>query len=186
MLSLNPHICYATLGQFIHHWDGVRMVTLKILDLFKDEELKYRLIPQWRTVGEIFHHIGGHQYFVTRGVLKKRWEPKPTEPDMDWADHILRTTTTTESLSRWLQEVQCLVREWCVDTDASLLESIRDDNPWHRGIRGWLLLHHAYQDELHHRGQLTAIARQIGKSIPMVFAEEYPDFMAENRSNSTS
>jgi len=183
---LNPHICYTTLRQFIHHWDGVRMVTLKILNLFNDEELKYRLVPQWRTVGEIFHHIGGHQYFVARGVLKERWEPKPTEPDMDWSDHILRTTTTAESLSRWLQEVQSLVREWWVDIDVSLLESIRDDNPWHRGIRGWLLLHHAYQDELHHRGQLTAIARQIGKNVPIVFAEEYPDFVVEDGSNDTS
>ena len=153
------------------------MVTLKILDLFKDEELGYRLVPQWRTVGELFHHIGGHQYYVARGVLKERWEPKPSEPDIDWTNHMVKTTTSTESLSKWLQEVQELVREWCVDVDSSLLEKIRDDNPWHRGIRGWLLLHHAYQDELHHRGQLTSIARYLDKNVPSVFAEEYKEYV---------
>jgi uncharacterized damage-inducible protein DinB len=176
MFVLNSNICYATLEQFIHHWDGVRLVTLKILNLFKDEELKYRLVPQWRTVGELFHHIGGHQYFVARGVLQKRWNPKPSEPDMDWVDHIQKMTTATGNLSRWLQDVQNLVREWCVNIDTSLLEGIRDDNPWHRGVKGWLLLHHAYQDELHHRGQLTAIARLLGKEIPSVFAEEHQEF----------
>lgn len=153
------------------------MVTLKILDLFKDDELKYRLVPQWRTVGELFHHIGGHQYFVARGILQQRWEPRHSEPDRDWAGHIQKTTTTVTSLSRWLQEVQDLVKQWCVNIDVSLLEDIRDDNPWHRGIRGWLLLHHAYQDEHHHRGQITATARFLGKEIPSVFAEEYQEFI---------
>ncbi len=179
-LDLTMRTCYTTLGQFIHHWNGVRMVTLKILSLFSDGELEYRLVPQWRTVGELFHHIGGHQYFVARGVLKKRWEPVGSEPDTDWPSHIQRTTSSTGAISEWLQEVQSLLEKWCASADASLLEEIRDDNPWHRGVRGWQLLHHPYQDELHHRGQLTAIARLLGKTIPPVFAEEYSGFIVDS------
>lgn len=169
-------ICYATLTRFFHHWCGVRMVTLKTLSLFDEGELEFRLVPEWRTVGEIFHHIGGHQYFVARGVLRSQWEPEPSDPDADWTDHIRATTSSIDTLSRWLQGIQDLVGEWCADADAALLEDIRDDNPWHRGVRGWLLLHHAYQDEIHHRGQLIAIARLLGKSVPSVFAEEHSEY----------
>jgi len=167
---------YTTIERFLDHWDGVRMVTLKLLSILNEDDLVYRLAPHWRTVGELFHHIGGHQFFVARGVLKRRWEPEPYEPDADWDSHKSYTTKSVESLHAWLSEVQSLVRQWFGEADEVTLSEIRDDNPWHEGMRGWLLLHHPYQDELHHRGQLYAIARLLGRDPPTVFAEEYPIF----------
>lgn len=168
--------CYTSFSAFLEHWDGVRMVTLELLTRFSEEDLRFRLFPEGRTVGELFHHIGGHQFFVSRGVLLRRWRPRSGEPDLDWAVHQAATVNSAQALHLWLSQVQASVREWAASADDRCLTELRPDNPWHEGMRGWLLLHHAYQDEIHHRGQLYAIARHLEKVPPQVFAEEYPSF----------
>lgn len=168
--------CYIDFDNFLNHWDGVRIVTLSLLSCFKNEDLTFQLVPQWRTVGDIFHHIGGHQYYVARGIFERRWEPKPGEPDMDWVNHKKRVTQSILKLSNWLKHVQILLKEWSSVFDGKCLSDVRNDNPWHKGMRGWLLLHHAYQDELHHRGQLYAICRILKRQPPIVYAEEYPEY----------
>ena len=173
---MDPQIGWASAEAFLDHWRGVRMVTLELLARFSDQDLEYRLTTEWRTVGELFHHIGAHQYFVGRGVLVRRWRPLPGEPDADWGTHQAKTVTSVSNLHAWLTETQNKVEEWARTADDGALRDLRPDNPWHEGIRGWLLLHHAYQDELHHRGQLYAIARHLGKERPQVFAEEYPSY----------
>ncbi len=180
---MDKNAVYTTIERFLDHWEGVRMVTLKLLICFNNNDLNYRLAPHWRTVGEIFHHIGGHQFFVVRGVFKRRWEPKLNEPDIDWDSHKIRTTKSVKNLQRWLFDVQALLKKWFKEADETVLSEIRDDNPWHESMRGWLLLHHPYQDELHHRGQLYAIARLLGKDPPNVFAEEYPSYWDPRKSH---
>lgn len=88
----------------------------------------------------------------------------------------LRACTSKATFSEWLSTAQSLIHEWRIGAKPELLEGVRDDSPWHKGMRGWLLLHHAYQDELHRRGQLYAIARLLGRSPPAVFAEERPEY----------
>jgi uncharacterized damage-inducible protein DinB len=167
---------YTTLEAFLDHWDGVRMVTLNLLECFSPDDLFYRPVPGWRTVGEQFHHLGSHQYFVARGVLLRRWTPLPGEPDADWDAHQAAVAHSVPALRAWLTDLQVKVRQWAALAAESALTDFRPDNPWHEGIRGWLLLHHPYQDELHHRGQLYAVARLLGRTPPEVFAEEYPDY----------
>ncbi|HYF96140.1 MAG TPA: DinB family protein [Symbiobacteriaceae bacterium] len=169
---MNGTLQYASLSAFLDHWQGVRMITLELLSRFSDTDLGYRLVPQWRTAGEIFYHIGGHQYFVTRGVFLRRWCDLPGEV---WPDEK-STSASTVALHRWLSETQAKVAGWAAQADEACLTDLRGDNPWHEGIRGWLLLHHPYEDELHHRGQLYAIARVLGKVPPIAFAEEYPAY----------
>lgn len=165
---------YTTVGRFLDHWDGVRMVTLELLKCLEDEDLLFRPIPSWRTVGELFHHIGAHQFYVARGVLKNRWAPEVDEPDEDWDEHRKQVTSSITDLHQWLSNVQDLVKQWFKEAEESTLSEIQENNPWHEGMRGWLLVHHAYQDEVHHRGQLYAIIRQLNKTLPDVFAEENP------------
>jgi uncharacterized damage-inducible protein DinB len=169
-------VCYVSLRRFIDHWHGVRFVTLELLHSFFEDDLGYRLVPEWRSVGELFHHIGGHQYFVARGVLLGRWQPELGEADADWAKHRAGMCNSMPKLEGWLREAQEKLISWSQDVDVGRLEEVRDDNPWHEGARGWLLLHHAYQDELHHRGQLYAAARLLGRTPPVVYAEEHPEY----------
>ncbi len=174
--AVRPETPWASAAAFLDHWDGVRLVTLKLLACFEDQDLGYRLVEGWRTVGELFHHIGGHQFFVARGVLLRRWHPAPGEPDQDWPAHQAATVGSVNRLHAWLSEVRDLTRQWFAAADDGALAELRPDNPWHEGIGGWLLLHHAYQDEVHHRGQLYAIARLLGKDTPPVFEVEHPDY----------
>lgn len=167
---------YVTVDDFLDHWDGVRMVTLKLLECFDDGDLGYRLVPEWRTVGELFHHLGAHQFYGCRGILSGRWDALPGEPDEDWEAHKKKTVHSVQALSVWLSSVQEQVHRWVEQAEESVLSDFRPDNPWFEGMRGWLQLHHAYQDELHHRGQLYAVARVLGKTLPEVFAEEYPNY----------
>lgn len=127
-------------------------------------------------MGELFHHIGGHQYFVCRGVLLGRWDALTGEPDEDWEAHREVTVQSVQALKAWLESVQRQVREWLERAEETVLSRLRPDPPWFEGMRGWLQLHHAYQDELHHRGQLYAVARVLGKTPPEVFAEAYPSY----------
>ncbi|MFW9991198.1 MAG: DinB family protein [Candidatus Odinarchaeota archaeon] len=173
---MNRNTPYTSIERFIDHWDGVRMVTLELLQCFVDDDLSYRFADHWRTTGEIFHHIGGHQYFVARGVLLRRWDPEPGEPDVNWGHHKKSISQSINQLYEWLTEVQTRLHEWVKKADDDVLTDIREDNPWHEGMRGWLLLHHPYQDEIHHRGQLYAVARHLGYDPPEIFAEEYPDY----------
>lgn len=168
-----PPLAYAPFHAFLDHWHGVRMVTLALLSRFSDADLGYRLVPEWRTAGELFYHIGGHQHFVARGVLQRRWHDLPGEPD---EPDMAATASSVAALREWLTYTDQRLHEWAEVADEQCLTDLRPDNPWHEGIRGWLLLHHPYQDELHHRGQLYAIARLLGKEPPNAFAEEYPTY----------
>lgn len=175
---------YTTLGRFLDHWDGVRMVTLKLLCCFSSEDLRRTLWPGSRTVGEMFHHIGAHQFYACRGLFLGQWEPKGTleeSPDADWDLHKHLTVYKTETLHHWLERVQQQTRTWAQEAVESRLTDFATDNPWHEGMRGWLLLQHAYQDEVHHRGQLYALARQLGYLPPDVFAVDHPDYWNERK-----
>lgn len=172
-MQCNP---YATVDRFLDHWQGVRLITIKTLRAFSLDDLEYRLVPDWRTVGELFHHIAAHQYYVARGVLLGVWDPRPGDVDADWTAHRAEVCHSTEALESWLAESQSSLEDWTEQAGPNRLERIAEDNPWHEGIRGWLILHHAYQDELHHRGQLYAIARLLGRTPPAVYAEEHDEF----------
>jgi uncharacterized damage-inducible protein DinB len=167
---MNAALPYTSFNAFLYHWRGVRLITTELLSCFEEPDLTYRLIPEWRSVGELFYHIGDHQHFVARGVLLRQWNAAPGE------FHASTTVTSPARLRDWLLHTQEKVTEWSSLADDACLTDLRPDNPWHEGIRGWLLLHHAYQDELHHRGQLYAIARHLGRKPPMVFAEEHPAY----------
>ncbi len=167
---------YVTFDRFLDHWGGVRYVTIETLRCFGPEDLGYRLVPEWRTVAELFHHVGAHQYFVARGVLLGRWDPLPGEPDADWDAHRAAACSSSATLESWLVEAQARMTAWAGSAAPDRLERIADDNPWHEGMRGWLLLHHAYQDEVHHRGQLYAVARLLGRTPPVVYAEEHEEY----------
>lgn len=173
---MKPDHVYASVEAFLDHWDGVRLVTLKLLASFRDEDLVEPVITGGRSVGETFHHIGSHQFFVARGVLARRWRPTPGDPDLDWTHHRGEVASSVSRLHAWLADTQARLHEWFAAADESALAALRPDNPWHNGIRGWLLLHHPYQDELHHRGQLYVVARRLGRVPPFVFAEEHPDY----------
>lgn len=178
---MRPDDVYALVGAFLDHWDGVRLVTRKLLTAFEERDLAQPVLAGGRSVGEVFHHIGAHQFFVSRGVLARRWDPDPGDPDVDWDRHRGEVAGSSERLQDWLNCTQTALHEWFADTAPSALTELRPDNPWHDGIRGWLLLHHSYQDELHHRGQLYVAARRLGRVPPAVFAEEHPEFWTPRR-----
>jgi uncharacterized damage-inducible protein DinB len=169
---MEPDHCYVTVEAFLDHWRGVRGVTQALLASFEERDLASRAFAEGRTVGETFHHIGGHQFFVARGVLLRRWRAEPGEPDIDWNKHREETVRSKAAVGEWLSLAQARLEEWVAVADPGALTDLRPDNPWHEGMRGWLLLHHAYQDELHHRGQLFTAARLLGRRPPLVFAEE--------------
>ena len=71
--------------------------------------------------------------------------------------------------------------QYGLGTDPERLQQLTPGNPWFKDMPGWLQLHHAYQDELHHRGQLTALVRALGLTLPAIYAEENPVFWASNK-----
>lgn len=172
-------VSYTALEPFLDHWDGVRMVTLKLLQCFQSDDLRHQPWPGAKTVGELFHHIGAHQFYAARGLFKGQWEPGggtlEENPDSDWDLHKHLVIYQIESLCGWLTSVQNRLRAWAEEAPEGCLDGFAD-NPWHEGMRGWLLLQHAYQDEVHHRGQLYLVARQMGYIPPDVFAVDHPDY----------
>lgn len=181
---MNPTASYTTLERFLDHWDGVRMVTLKLLDCFSEEELRHTVWTGSRTVGEMFHHIGAHQFYAVRGLMKGQWEPSGTleeSPDADWDLHKHLIIYKHQTLHHWLERAQQRMRSWAAEVSESRLADFATDNPWHQGMRGWLLLQHAYQDEVHHRGQLYLFARQLGHIPPDVFAVDHPDYWEQRK-----
>lgn len=56
--------CYVSLERSLEHWEGVRFVTLKLLGTFSQDDLAYQVAPDWRSIAEMFHHIGAQQFFV--------------------------------------------------------------------------------------------------------------------------
>ena len=77
---------YASAAQFACHWQGVRMVTLEVLDVL-GTHLDHPIMPEGRTVAETLHHIGAHEFFAARGVFESRWDALPGEPDTNWDIH---------------------------------------------------------------------------------------------------
>ena len=170
---------YASADQFARHWRGVRMVTLEVLDVLADH-LDRAVIPGGRTVAETLHHIGAHEYFAARGVFEGRWDAQPGEPDADWDAHRTEVSASAPTLRTWLETVHIRTQHG-LSTQPERLQQLTPGNPWFDDMPGWLQLHHTYQDELHHRGQLSVLVRTLGLTLPTLYAEERPEFWAANR-----
>lgn len=170
---------YAAADQFARHWQGVRMVTLEVLNVLADY-LDEAVIPGGRTVADTLHHIGAHEYFAARGVFEGRWDAEPGEPDADWDAHRAEVSASARALRTWLETVHAKTQSG-FSTHPERLQQLTPGNPWFGDMPGWLQLHHAYQDELHHRGQLSVLVRALGLELPALYAEEHPEFWAANR-----
>ncbi|WP_424951461.1 DinB family protein [Deinococcus sp.] len=170
---------YSDVTQFARHWQGVRMVTLEVLDVLSGH-LECPVMAGGRTVAETFHHIGAHEFFAARGVFQGRWDAKPGEPDADWDAHRIEVGGHANALQDWLTQVHARTQYGLLNHPEQL-QQLTPGNPWFEEMPGWLQLHHAYQDELHHRGQLTVLARSLGLVLPAMYAEENPIYWARNQ-----
>lgn len=156
---LLPEICmYATIDQFIGHWQFESASTQSVFDALTDASLSREAYPGGRTIGRLAWHIAQTiPEMMARTGLKidgvDEHAPVPSSAAAIANGYRAAAASLAEQIrSRWI--------------DPTLEET--DDmygERWTRRMTLSALVSH----QTHHRGQLTVLMRQAGLPIPGIY-----------------
>jgi len=142
-------------------WKYFRMVlgvSRKLVDQIPDDKLDFRPAPEVRSVGELVVHAFTYLTESVETVAAGK-QVNPGEPHFD----------SKPELMKWIDsQVETAFAGFEKLTDAQLAAKI---DCWGEQFHGWQLLDFAYQEHLHHRGQLTVYLRLMG--IAPVFIYDF-------------
>jgi uncharacterized damage-inducible protein DinB len=165
------------LDDLVEHLQRYRATTLQVFELIDEAELAWRPGPDQYSLGQQLLHIAQAEDRVAHGLFEGDWSLErvrfpETLPDIESMISFFR-----EVRARLLGHVRAL-------SQADLARSIEaPDSPETYTLRSylWFILEH----ELHHRGQIWAYLRAMGKTPPFYAAPlplgQRPDHEARRR-----
>lgn len=140
------------------HMERYRATTLQVLDLIDQGDLSWRPSADQYSLGQQLLHIAQTEDRFFRGIFEGDWstdrirfpEDLPDLPDL--RAYFLRVRQFTLSKLR--------------EVDASQLGRTMEipDGPPDHSLRSWLWF--VLEHELHHRGQIWAYLRAMGRTPP--------------------
>lgn len=149
-----------TLERQWKYFHMVLSVSRRLVEQIPDDKLDFRPAPEVRSASELvvhaFTYLTESVETVTAGKQIDRSEPHfDNKSDLlEWIDQ--QTTGAFAGFEKL--------------TDAQLAAKIV---AWGEPFHGWQLLDFAYQEHLHHRGQLTVYLRLMG--IAPIFIYDFGD-----------
>lgn len=162
------------IDEYVQHLERYRATTLQVFDLVSADELSWRPSPDQYSLGQQLLHIGQAEDRVAHGVFEGDWDlervrfPKPL-PGPDAMKAFLRDVR-----AYLLRHVSALSPE-----DLGRTVGVPDSGTEYT-VRSWLWF--TLEHELHHRGQIWAYLRAMGKTPPFYAAAlppgERPDIEA--------
>lgn len=147
-----------SIADFDRTWQTELEATQKILKHLTTASLQESLHPDVRTLGRLAWHVVTSIPEMAGRTGLKLAGPGESDPIPATAKEIFNGYNTV-AISL-LEEVK---RTW---TDTSLAtEDEMYGERWPRGLTLQILVHH----QIHHRGQMTVLMRQLGLSIPGIY-----------------
>ena len=159
---------FRTIQDFLDSWAYETEATVKVFQELTDDSLSTKVHPDVRTLGRLAWHIvqtlpemGGETGLSIQG-------PGGEDPIPATAQEITRhLQETSESLA------DAVKSEWS-DDDLTVEDEMYGER-WPRGKTLAAILRH----QIHHRGQMTVLMRQVGLKVPGVYGparEEWAEY----------
>ena len=155
-------------------WDHLRQmngITVRLIDALPADQLDAHPIPNMRTPKELVVHLYGM-------VIKNMGESIASGAITDLDEKaIVASIRTKDDLVRYCDDCwKAADRAMTSATDAQLQQSIQ--TPWGAPMPAAACVNGLRDELTHHRGQLFAYVRALGKDVPMMWDFEHnaPEF----------
>lgn len=149
-------------AEFLKHWQGHRLLTRQVIEVFPDDKLFSYHAPDMRHFGDLANEIHGITEYTASGILTNDW-PDPGE-DEGSGDFTLKTKAGL--LVAWDALTERMDREF-LSVPASRFAETRKLFWGEKSVLGWAL--YALDNEIHHRGQGYVYLRELGIKPPDFF-----------------
>jgi uncharacterized damage-inducible protein DinB len=152
------------------YFDMVHGVTVRAIGTFSDEELEFRPRPTMRTPRELIFHIYSQERTLAEAARQRRFTLEAanhSNPEDEANAQEVRDLATVGDLRAFAEACHLAANEICIalseDDLSHPVESPFGTYP------AWRYFVFAYDEHWHHRGQLYAYLRLLGKEPPMLY-----------------
>ena len=148
----------------------VHGVTVKVISTFSDKDLDYRASPAMRTVREIVFHIYAQEKALAESIAAGAFSPEgftSATPESPETASTLERLATAEDLRAYAEEChQAAMAVFGALSEEALNREIASPLGTYPA---WRYFDFGYDEHWHHRGQLYACLRLLGKEPPMLY-----------------
>ncbi len=149
---------FRSIEEFLAEWSHEAAATKRMFGALTDASLNRRVTPRNRSIGQLASHIitSPHEMLARAGLA--------FEAPLDY-DHVPSTaaeiTEAYQAMERSLAEA---IRAQWTDESLTRLSNMYGEE-WANGFTLRVMIQH----EVHHRAQLTVLARQAGLRVPGMY-----------------
>lgn len=143
--------------QFLHHWQGHRGLTRRVIDAFPDDKLFTYSIGGMRPFSTLAMEFIGMAVPTLQGVITREWKSySPGE-----------VKTKADILRLWDEATAEINRLWPTIPAERFQETDKAFGQWEMPI--FALLFYVVDNEIHHRGQGYVYLRSLGIEPPAFY-----------------
>lgn len=151
---------FITPAALLHHWQGHRRLTRRVIDAFPDDQLFTFSIGGMRTFGELAKEMTSMAAPMVRGTVTGTWE-------QSW-DHAQQPKA--EILRQWDESTNEIDRLWAQIPAERFLETMTAFGQYTGPLHDLLL--YVIDNEIHHRGQGYVYLRALGVTPPPFYERD--------------
>ncbi len=140
--------------QLLHHWQGHRGLTRRVIDAFPESDLFNYSIGGMRTFAQLSMEFMQMAVPTLQGVISGEWPSAKPEPP----------TTKAGLLEVWDSDTEEINRLWPTIPAGRFQETDTAFGQWTMPIHA--LLFYVIDNEIHHRGQGFVYLRSLGIEPP--------------------
>ena len=157
-----------TKKEILKYWENVRMLTLKLLDRFPEQQFGFRPANNVRSVAELFDHVLAVELYARKGLIENVWGPVPT-PGLGMTEKALLRDALSEEHAATIAMLRSLPEK----SFSQLYNT-----PFGK-LTGEGMIYLALDEEIHHRGNLYTYLRILGIEPPQMVQSYFEIFMEE-------
>jgi uncharacterized damage-inducible protein DinB len=154
----------------LDYFNMVHGVTMRAVGTLTDEELNFRPKPTMRTPKELVFHIYTQEKVLAEGAQKGRLTgdaANRSNPESETAATDLKALGTVHDLRAYAEAChQAADKAFRAMSQEYLNRPV--ESPFGT-FPAWRFFDFAYDEHWHHRGQLYAYLRLLGKEPPMLY-----------------
>ena len=143
-----------TPDQFLHHWQGHRGLTRRVIEAFPDDKLFTYSLGGMRPFSTLAMEFIGMAVPTLQGAITREWTSY-SAPEVKNRDDLLR---------QWDETTAEINRLWPTIPAERFQETDKAFGQWEMTIFG--LLFYLVDNEIHHRGQGYVYLRSLGIEPP--------------------
>jgi len=154
----------------LEYFSMVHGVTRRAIMTLEDKDLDFRPQAKMRTPRELVFHIYAQEKIIAEAIRQRQFTQDAaalSSPETESVSGEVKTLVTARDVLAYA--------DTCHQAAMSILQSLSEED-LNRSVEspfgaypGWRYFDFAYDEHWHHRGQLYAYLRLLGKEPPMLY-----------------